>query len=245
MLKKLEVFDGKISIITAVYNAEDYIHPLIESLRQQADSNFEWVVVDGLSTDNTLKILKKIDDLNIIIISEADFGIYDAFNKGVKHSQGEYYLVAGADDIFYPNAVADYKNAINSNIDIITATVKMGNELAKPMGHSWSWLFGMRAFISCHSVGALIRKELHQKYGFYSRKFPITADQLFIKHCCQSGAQVKVIDKLVGNYGVDGVSARDMFGGCTEMFRVQLLTKENKWVQYLILVIKLTLRMFR
>ena len=61
MLKKLEVFDGKISVITAVYNAEDCIQHLIESLRKQNDQNFEWVVVDGLSTDSTLEILKKID----------------------------------------------------------------------------------------------------------------------------------------------------------------------------------------
>ena len=46
---KSEDFDGKISIITAVYNAENHIQDLIESLRQQGDSNFEWVVVDGLS----------------------------------------------------------------------------------------------------------------------------------------------------------------------------------------------------
>lgn len=236
-------FDGKISIITAVFNAETHIINLIESLRKQTDQNFEWVVVDGLSNDNTLDILHKIDDLNIKIISEADFGIYDAFNKGVKLSLGEYYLVAGADDVFYPNAVADYKGAIDGKTDIITATVKIGNELVKPMGHSW--LFGMRAFISCHSVGVLIRKELHQKYGFYSRTFPITADQLFIKQCCQNSAQVKIIDKVVGDYGVNGVSATDIFGGCTEMFRVQLLTNENKWVQYIILVIKLTLRLFR
>lgn len=236
-------FDGKISIITAVFNAEDHIINLIDSLRQQTDKNFEWVVVDGLSTDHTLEILNHVNDLNTKIISEADFGIYDAFNKGIKLSQGEYYLVCGADDIFYPNAIADYKNSIDSNIDITTATVKMGNKLAKPMGHSW--LFGMRAFISCHSVGVLIKKELHLKYGFYSKKLPIAADQLFIKQCCQNGAQVKIIDKVVGNYGINGVSATDMFGCCTEMFRVQLLTHENKWVQYIIFVLKLTLRLFR
>ena len=72
---KSEDFDGKISIITAVFNAENHINHLIESLRQQIDPNFEWVVVDGLSTDSTLEVLKKIDDLNIKIISEADFGI--------------------------------------------------------------------------------------------------------------------------------------------------------------------------
>lgn len=233
----------KISVITAVYNAESCIGDLIESLRRQDDPDFEWVVVDGLSTDSTLEILKQVDDLNIKIISEADFGIYDALNKGVKACFGEYYLVAGADDVFFPNAVAAYKKAIDGDIDIITATVKMGSELAKPMGHSW--IFGMRAFISCHSVGVLIKKNLHLKYGLYSSKFPITADQLFIKHCCQNGAKTKIIDTLVGDYGVNGVSATDMFGGCTEMFRTQLLTKENKWVQYIILLIKLTLRLFR
>ncbi|TXH54102.1 MAG: glycosyltransferase, partial [Bacteroidia bacterium] len=113
---KPEDFDGKISIITAVYNGADCIHPLIESLRQQTDQNFEWVVVDGLSTDNTLDILKQINDLNIKIISEADFGIYDAFNKGIKACNGEFYLVAGADDVFYPNAIMDYKNTLNDDI---------------------------------------------------------------------------------------------------------------------------------
>ena len=100
MLKKLEVFDGKISVITAVYNAEDCIQHLIESLRKQNDQNFEWVVVDGLSTDSTLEILKKIDDLNIKIISEVDFGIYDALNKGVK----AVVLKTGADGAWFKTA---------------------------------------------------------------------------------------------------------------------------------------------
>ena len=88
---KTNEFDRKVSIITAVYNAENHILNLINSLRQQIDKNFEWVVVDGLSTDSTVKILKNIDDLNITIISEADFGIYDALNKGIKACTGEYY----------------------------------------------------------------------------------------------------------------------------------------------------------
>lgn len=227
----------KISVITAVYNAESCIGELIESLRRQEDPDFEWVVVDGLSTDRTLEILGKVNDLNIRIISEADFGIYDAFNKGVKHCNGEYYLVAGADDIFFPNAIADYKRAIGCDIDIITATVKIGNDLVKPK--SYSWRSGMRAFISCHSVGALIKKNLHLKYGFYSNKFPIVADQLFIKKCCQLGATVKKIDILVGEFGLNGVSTEDTIGTCVEFFRVQLLTENYKWIQYILFVVKL------
>lgn len=238
-----EDFDGKISIITAVYNAENHIHHLIESLRQQIDPNFEWVVVDGLSTDSTLEVLKKIDDLNIKIISEADFGIYDALNKGVKACSGEFYLVAGADDIFFPNAIANYKAAVEDGVDMVTASVKMWKGIATVVKPSWR--YGARAFISSHSVGVLIKKELHQQYGFYSKKFPILADSLFIKQCCQGGARVIILDKLVGEFGTDGVSIADKFGGCTEMFRVQLLTGENKWIQYIILILKLTLRIIK
>ena len=245
MLKKLEVFDGKISVITAVYNAEDCIQHLIESLRKQNDQNFEWVVVDGLSTDSTLEILKKIDDLNIKIISEVDFGIYDALNKGVKACSGEFYLVAGADDVFFPNAIVDYKKAIEDGVEMVTANIKIGNKTSTLAQGGASWLIGQFKWVTAHSLGLLIKKSLHNKFGFYSRKFPIAADQLFIKLCCQGGVKVKYINILIGEFGTTGVSSEDKMGVCTEFFRVQLLTNENKWVQYIILVIKLTLRMFR
>ena len=239
---KAEDFDGKISIITAVYNAADCIHYLIESLRMQTDQNFEWVIVDGLSTDSTLETLKQIIDLNIKIISEADFGIYDALNKGIKACEGEYYLVAGADDIFFPNAIADYKNGIVSNTEMITANIKVSDKIITP-NHGPSWRVGQFQWVSSHALGLLIKKSLHQNYGYYSRKFPIAADQLFIKKCCQSGVKVKYIDCLVGEFGVEGVSSYDAIGTCTEAFRVQLLTEKNKWVQYLLFILKLTKRL--
>lgn len=236
--------DRTISVITAVYNAESDIKKLAYSLQTQTDKDFEWIVVDGNSTDNTLKILYEMSDfINMKIISEPDFGIYDAFNKGIKCSSSEFYLVAGSDDYFYPNAIENYKQAIMNEYDLYTASVKMGSRIGKPLGSSWR--YGMLAFISCHSVGVMVRKKLHDKFGYYSNKFPIAADQLFIKNCCQNGVKVKVLDFISGEYGTTGVSATDMFGGCTEMFRVQLLTNENKWIQYFILILKLTLRMFR
>lgn len=235
---KSEKFDGKISIITAVYNAEDYILDLIESLRKQTDQNFEWVVVDGLSTDNTLEILKKIDDLNIKIISEADFGIYDALNKGIKACGGEFYLVAGADDIFFPNAIVDYKGAIEQGVDMVTATIiREGKEVKAGKGPSWR--FGQDAFISNHAVGVLIKKDLHTKYGFYSKKFPISADQLFIQRCALNGANIKTIDNLIGEFYLEGISSTDHLGALTEFFRIQILLGHGKWTQYVVYFLRL------
>lgn len=239
---KPEDFDGKISIITAVYNGADYIPHLIESLLQQTDQNFEWVVVDGVSTDNTLQILKQVKKLNIKIISEADFGIYDALNKGIRICKGEYYLVAGADDIFFPNAIADYKNGIVSNTEMITANIKVSDKIITP-NHGPSWRVGQFQWVSSHALGLLIKKSLHQNYGYYSHKFPIAADQLFIKKCCQSGVTVKSIDIVVGEFSIMGVSSYDTIGTCTEWFRIQLLTERNKWVQYLLFILKLTKRL--
>lgn len=231
-------FDGQISIITAVYNAENYIHHLIKSLRQQTDKNFEWVVVDGLSTDSTLEILKTIEDLNIKIISEADFGIYDALNKGIKACTGEYYLVAGADDIFYPNAIEDYKSAIGDSVDMVTATIiKNGNEVKA--GNGPAWQFGQGAFISNHAIGVLIKKNLHEIYGFYSRKFPISADQLFIQQCALGGVYFRKIDTIIGEFFLEGISSTDHIGALTEFFRIQILLGRNKWVQYVIYILRI------
>ncbi|RZG49137.1 glycosyltransferase [Acinetobacter wuhouensis] len=232
----------KISVITATYNTESCIQNLIESLRAQQDKDFEWMVVDGASTDKTLEILNEVKDLNIKIISEPDFGIYDALNKGIKACSGEYYLVAGADDVFFENAINDYKNAIFDGIDLITANIKIGNETLKPKNGS-SWRFAQFAWVSGHALGLLIKKDLHQKFGFYSRKFPIAADQLFIKNCCQNGAKVLYLEKIVGEFGETGLSSVDVIGTCVESYRVQLVTENSKWIQTFIFIIRLLRRM--
>lgn len=232
----------KISVITAVYNAELCIQNLIESLRVQKDKDFEWVVVDGASTDRTLEILNSISDLNIRIISEPDFGIYDALNKGIKLSSAEYYLVAGADDVFYENAIYDYSASIDDSVDIVTGIVhKNGHSVCVRKGGAW--LFDQCAYITCHSLGTLVKKNLHFEYGFYSRKFPIAADQFFIMRCCENGAKIIQLDTIVGQFGTSGVSSEDTIGTCTEKFRVQLLLGKNKWIQFILLVLKIFKRL--
>ncbi|MHA3098243.1 glycosyltransferase [Acinetobacter brisouii] len=233
----IEQHNFKISVITAVYNAESCISNLIESLRQQQDQDFEWVVVDGVSTDKTLEILKDVKDLNIKIISESDFGIYDALNKGIKACSGEYYLVAGADDIFFKNAIGDYKKSIEEGIEMVTAYVMMDNSVMKPRGNPW--LFGQMAFISNHALGVLIKKNLHLKYEFYSNKFPIAADQLFIQTCALNGVEIKTIDNLIGDFYLKGISGEDKIGAWTEFFRVQLCLGRNRWIQYLLYMLRI------
>jgi glycosyltransferase involved in cell wall biosynthesis len=68
----------QISIITATFNAASHLPDLVSCLRNQTYKNFEWVVADGGSTDDTLNILRTTKDLNVVLSSQPDFGIYDA-----------------------------------------------------------------------------------------------------------------------------------------------------------------------
>lgn len=229
----------KLSVITATYNAIEHLPKLIECLRNQEDKDFEWVVADGASTDGTLELLESITDLNIVITSQEDFGIYDALNRGIKISSGEFYLTMGADDLLYSNGIKDYKNAIENGVDVVTAPIKVGDQIAKAGTRGPSWLVAQAAYISGHAVGSIYRKSLHEKYGYYSRIFPIAADQLFILKICKNKVKIKSINTIVGEHLLVGVSSTDMLGTVTEHYRVQLLAGENKLLQTLIFFIRI------
>lgn len=88
----------KISIITATYNCEDYIESALKSVHDQTYDNVEHLVIDGGSSDGTIEKLKQFKFSKFI--SEADNGIYDALNKGIKYSSGDIVGFLHADDEF-------------------------------------------------------------------------------------------------------------------------------------------------
>lgn len=231
----------RISVITATFNASSTLPHLIESLRMQTDRDFEWVVVDGLSEDNTIELVKSAHDLHPVVISEEDFGIYDALNKGVKSAKGDYYIVIGADDTFDNKAIENFKNSLgqaNPPPDIVAAAVWVGGKRVSPRS-GLGWLYGMMGIASCHSVGLLIKKSLHNDYGIYSNKFPILADQLFIKTAYNQGATIYRASFIAGFFSTDGLSATDHLGMLTEFFRVQIRTERFKFFQLVLFLLRL------
>jgi glycosyltransferase involved in cell wall biosynthesis len=105
----------KISIITVVRNGEKHIEETIESVLAQTYTNLEYIVIDGKSSDSTVQIVKKYADKIAYWVSESDAGIYDAMNKGVKASTGDWILFINADDFLaghrvIEEAVAHLKN---------------------------------------------------------------------------------------------------------------------------------------
>jgi len=230
----------RISVISATYNVVDSIEGLIDSLNSQTNSDFEWIVADGGSRDGTIELIKERANFPVSIINGPDFGIYDALNKALKVASGDFYVVAGADDVFSFDAIDKYISLINSaDADIISATVSSNGGMLLPQ-RGLPWLRGQNAYISNHSVGVAIRRSLHERFGFYSKKFPIAADQLFIKTVC-SNKDVKLISGnfVAGEFSGQGVSSVDIAGLLTECFRVQLLTEKFRFVQFFLLFFRL------
>jgi glycosyltransferase len=97
----------KISIITSVYNNKDTIAESIESVLSQTYDNIEYIVVDGASTDGTLKIIKQYQDKISTFISEPDKGIYDGLNKGIKLATGDVVGFLHSDDLYQNNRVIE------------------------------------------------------------------------------------------------------------------------------------------
>lgn len=230
-----------ISIITATYNAAEHLPSLIESIRQQTDKDFEWIVIDGASQDGTVKIIEDARDVITDYISEPDCGIYDALNKGIKRCKTDYYLVVGADDHLEPDAVSIYKTYTQkySNPDIVIAYVKTDNhKVVKP--RKWLLFFyGPWSLFTSHSVGTLVQRNLHEEYGFYSYTYPIGADAEFLAKVMRRNRYV-IVPIVVGIYNTKGTSSTKRANFFIDQFLIQKKFFPNlKFFYFLILILRL------
>lgn len=124
-----------ISVITVVYNGKEYIERAILSVIEQTYDNVEYIIIDGGSSDGTLDIIKKYDEVLDYWVSEPDQGVYDAMNKGIKLFQGDYVLFLGCDDSLFDvfHEVVGYFND--------TATSYYGNVILSTSGDKYDGRF--------------------------------------------------------------------------------------------------------
>ena len=216
-------------------NAQNTLPALLSSLRQQTDKSFECVVIDGGSSDDTVEMIRSARDIVTYSVSERDGGIYDAINKGVRACGANHYVVVGADDTLMPDAIARFRQAaIVTGADIVVADVAIGDTIKRGFHRQRAWL-GHPAMITSHSVGTLIRRSLHDRFGFYSLAYPLLADGLFLKRAFASAdVVVKAANFLAGRFAPSGQSNLNLDKALCELWQIQLATGENPLLQYLL-----------
>lgn len=197
----------KISVIVPCLNAASTISNCINSILTQEYSNIEIIIVDGLSTDETIDIVKRLlVDADHKIISELDSGIYDAINKGIDIASGDYLIVLGADDELYDNSVL--KNVFLS--DFKYADFIYGNVIFKSTNTKYDGKFNIIKLLSkniCHQA-IFYHKSVYEKLGKYETKYKALGDMLFNIRCFESGEiTIRYIDKIISIYNDLGYSS--------------------------------------
>ena len=118
----------KLSIITICFNSESSIARTLSSVCTQKNSEVEYIIIDGNSNDKTIEIVNSFEDKIDKIISEKDKGIYDAYNKGILNSTGEYIMFLNSDDWLAESSVNTILECLKSENEIYCSSINIFDE---------------------------------------------------------------------------------------------------------------------
>lgn len=252
-LRKKKIFKKEkkekplISIIMVVLNNKRYIQESINSVIDQSYKNYELIIIDGGSTDGTVKILKK-NNLKIDYwISKKDNGLYDAMNKGIKLSKGSIISILNSDDVFYKKTLKTAANYFSryKYIDFLFGSVMKYKLLYGYRPWKIHWSFG---FYSAHSIGFFIRKKAQKKVGYYNTKYKYSADydffyRMIVKHKLEGMATKK--NEIFGKFRRGGISSQISFMDyLKETIQIRLDNGQSKLLVLIIFLLKYARHLF-
>jgi glycosyltransferase involved in cell wall biosynthesis len=164
-----------VSIIVVTYNAAGVLAACLDSIFAQTFTAYEVVVIDGGSQDGTIDIINTYNEKLGYWVSEKDEGIYDAMNKGIGASRGEWILFLGADDVLYSeNVLHDvYKSQSLENIAFLYGEIKLKSS-GKIYGGSRTYSQLVEKNISHQAI--FYRKQLFDRVGYFNTRYKVLAD---------------------------------------------------------------------
>lgn len=216
-----------VSIITITYNAEKWIEATMRSVLAQTNTDYEYLIIDGASKDNTLKIARQLESDfcgRLRIYSEPDKGIYDAMNKGLHRAQGDFvWFMNAGDQIFAPDTLQQIAEQIHAGVDIIYGKASIINAEGKQVSEHhkktpahltrWSLLDGL--VVSHQAI--LVRRTLAPDYDI---RYRITADYDWVAKCVTASRENKYVDQYICKFLTEGVSQKQRKRSWIERFQI-------------------------
>jgi glycosyltransferase involved in cell wall biosynthesis len=228
----------KISIITVCLNADKTIEETINSVINQSYNNVEFIIIDGGSTDSTLEIINKYEDKIDYWVSEPDYGLYHAMNKGIEKATGDIVGLINADDHYF-DGVFDY---------VIKAFE--GKSLDKyifygDMVHNGKVVTGWRekqlriGAFSNHPT-MFCPKNIYNKIGVYKLWYKILADYDFMYRAYHL-FKIKPIycAEPISYFRVGGLASNNIFRSLTEEMLIKIENEEKIYLSFSIYLLKL------
>ncbi|MCF2562583.1 glycosyltransferase [Prevotella brevis] len=195
------------SIITINFNNCDGLRRTIESVVNQTNADYEYIVIDGGSTDGSVDVIQKYSDRISYWVSEKDDGIYNAMNKGVRHAHGDYCLFLNSGDSFYDKHVLN-KNLLSDNkSDIVVGRLVSdsdGRELFSPPSDDISMYYFYTSTLP-HQA-SFIKTKLLKQYP-YDESLKIVSDwKFFVETIIFHHCKVGFIDVPIAKFDMTGIS---------------------------------------
>ena len=200
----------KVSIIISVLNGAKTLQNCFDSISLQDYKNIELVVIDGESSDETVQILGKNEDIITRWLSEPDSGIYDVWNKGLEIVTGEYICFIGCDDCFAErSSISEILSLYDSEYcpDLIASKICLVDENGKSLherGNPWQWSKMMK-YCSVSHPGLMHHKRLFEWYGKFDTRYKIASDYDFLLRLGPKTSN-KYLDKVTVLMGINGIS---------------------------------------
>lgn len=197
------------SIITVCFNSETTIERTIKSVLEQSCHDYEYILVDGASSDRTMEIIRKYEPLfqgRMKVISEPDQGIYDAMNKGIRAASGELIGIVNSDDYYEKDALDKIAGAYRGyDYTIIYGLVRSVTDGKEVMVYLKNHEFIEKDMITHPSC--FITKKLYERFGMYSLEYPYSSDYEFMLRVNKE-KEVKFIKiyEIITNFSTGGVS---------------------------------------
>lgn len=194
----------KLSVITINYNNRDGLRRTIESVAAQTYRDFEYIIIDGGSTDGSTEVIRQYADRTAHWVSEKDNGIYHAMNKGVKAAHGEYCMFLNSGDCFYSQDVLQNVFSQNVHADIVCGdlTTEDGGKFLAPEEITMSFM--MRG--SLPHPAAFTRRTLLVAHPFNERSRIIADHEFFMYALIKMNASYQKLDGIVSVFDLTGIS---------------------------------------
>lgn len=201
----------KLSIITINFNNKVGLQKTIDSVISQTYKEFEWIIIDGGSTDGSKELIEKYSEHITYWVSEPDKGIYNAMNKGIKIAKGEYLQFLNSGDAFYYKKIlSDVFTNNKSNHDIITGSIFSNGKVSRGIGYKDVSLNDF-FYNSVYHPSSFIKKELFTKIGGYDENYKIASDwKFFIYTIIIKNATLLYIDKPITIFDHTGISSTEI-----------------------------------
>jgi glycosyltransferase involved in cell wall biosynthesis len=208
----------RLSIITVTKNAREALFLTKESLLGQDFMDFEWIVIDGASSDGTSRDFENLNILNLKFISEPDDGLYDAMNKGIKNAKGDIIGILNANDTYLDGTLSLVSKVARENpdSDIFYGGVSIDGQGQYFLSHE-----ALEKRMIYHPA-IFIRKTVYEKVGNFDTRYKIAADYDFILRAKKRNFNFHAINQAITNYQSGGMSSKHVFTSVMETLFIQL-----------------------